>query len=764
MLRDKKHIHFVGVGGIGMSGLALVLSRLGHTVSGSDLERTALTEKIASGGARIYNGHRASHLGTGTELVVYSSSIRRENPEIAEASRRGIPFAHRADILAELLNARDGIAVTGTHGKTTTTSLIAVMLERCGFDPTAIVGGELKELGGNAKLGTGRYLVAEADESDGSFLKFRPLYAVITNIEMEHVDYYTTLDEAKAAYRAFAGNVKPGGAVIACADDATTMATLAGIRGKVLTYGFSKDADLSAARIVLDGSRSSYACYSRGKLLGTVELSIPGRHNVLNSLAAVLLGLAIGIDFKRIVAAIRDFEGACRRFQVRAHAAGVMLVDDYAHHPTEIRSVISACRSWKYRRLIVVFQPHRYTRTRFLADAFGTCFAGADKLILTDIYAASEEPIAGVSSRTIYDKVVASGLRDVTIMDKDAVAAYIMKIKRRGDMVVVMGAGSIKNVADELAGALAAKRRHTNIRVREALKDAVRGTIIFDEALARRTSFKIGGPADIWAEPRDTGDLKRLYALAKRSKVPVFIIGKGTNVLARDYGFRGLVIHLGAPAFKKVRRRGTVITVGAGFSLPKLVRFACDNGLSGFESLVGIPGTVGGAVSMNAGGSSSPLYKNIGDFIVSLTVMDGRGRVRRLQRPEIAFGYRSSNLKRYIILEAVLRLARGDRQAIAAQCANFLTLKKEKQVLDLPSAGCVFKNPDRSQFTCGQMIDMLGLKGKRIGGAEISDRHANFIVNRCGAKAADVLALMEYVRMKVEKNYGIDLEPEVKII
>ena len=451
MILEKKHIHFVGAGGIGMSALAMILLKMGKVVSGSDLEPNNLTEKLIREGGKIFIGHDTCHLPSEAEVLVYSSAINNSNPEIIEARKRNIPIVKRAQALAEILNKKKGIAVTGTHGKTTTTSLVSVMLENCSFDPTAIIGGEIELLGGNAKFGKGEYVVAEADESDGSFLYLKPLYSVITNIDMEHVDYYGTIDDAINSYSAFANNLKNLGALLYNGEDENIKKMLKNFKGRGESFGFSKGSDIYPYDIKMSEFRSSFQCVYKNEIMGRVFLRIPGRHNILNSLAAILVGLKMGIKFEDITNSIKDFTGTKRRFHLRADTGGVMLIDDYAHHPTEIRAVLDACRNWKNRRLIVIFQPHRYTRTKFLAEEFGRCFKGADKLILTDIYAASEEPIEGVSVKNIYDRVKIYGVSDVTMMSKESVAEHIMGLKKRGDMILVLGAGDIKEVANELS-------------------------------------------------------------------------------------------------------------------------------------------------------------------------------------------------------------------------------------------------------------------------------------------------------------------------
>lgn len=772
MLSTKRNIHFVGVGGIGMSAIAHVLLEMGHNVSGSDLAENNITKKLESIGGMIFTGHRPSNIPDKTDILVYSSSISGANSELAEAARRNVKVIHRAQMLGEIFNKKKGIAVAGMHGKTTTTSLVAVMLKNAGMDPTAIVGGEVKAFGGNARLGKGDFVVAEADESDSSFLHLKPSCAIITNIELEHLDHFKTLGDIHRSFRSFIGNVKNGGKVFYNASDANIRKALIGFKGRSESFGFSKGADMRAVDIKMDGFSTKFKCIYKDRQLGTFELSMPGRHNVLNAMAAILVGLDVGLSFEEIAGGIRDFDGARRRFQLRSDSGGVMLIDDYAHHPTEIRAVLNACRNWRNKRIVVIFQPHRYSRTKLLADEFGKCFKGVDKLILTDIFPASEEAIKGVSIRTVYDKVRKNGLKDVVMVKKDEIPDYVMKLKRPGDMILVLGAGDIKSVADSLAGSLGGGRSaaggrlpySSDLRLINDLKMEVEGCIKINEPLCLHTSFKIGGPADIWVEPGDAANLKKAIAFAKKRAIPFFVIGNGSNLLASDNGFNGMLIHLGRDSFKGIKPSGTKIRVGGGFSLPRLVNFCCKKGLAGIESLVGIPGTVGGAIYMNAGGYANPIYKNIGSMVESLKVMGHDGTIKRLKAGQIEFGYRSSGLGPYIILEAVLKLKKADSRHLMESCLRFLKMKKEKHVLDSPSAGCVFKNPKDSHFTCGQMIDMLKLKGRRIGGAEISERHANFIVNRGGASHKDVIGLVELIRKKVKESYDIDLELEVKVI
>ena len=528
MFTHKRKVHFIGIGGIGMSAIAKILLEMGHNVSGSDLEPNSLTKELKSLGAAVFQGHSKTNLPKGADLVVYSSAIDRRNPEAAEARRKKIPLVRRAHALSGLLNPRRGIAVAGTHGKTTTTSLIAVVLDRAGCDPTVAIGGEVDCFKSNARLGSGEWMVAEADESDGSFLYLEPFYTVVTNIEMEHVDHYRSMKDAIDSYSKFVNNTKRNGVFFYNNDDANIKKVLKRYKGEKRSYGLSKDSMIYPMDIKMDGFSTSYRCMRGKKVLGTVRLNIPGVHNVSNSLAAMLVGLEMGMDFKTIASAIEDFKGAKRRFELKFDSGGLKLIDDYAHHPTEIRAVIEAASAFSPRRLISVFQPHRFTRTKYLKREFGACFSGVDKLILTDIYAASERPIRGVSIKSIYDEVKKSGLKDVSIVRKEDIARYMVNESRPGDMVLVMGAGDIKKVSDELG---------ERLRMRSEFK-GLQGRVIFDAPLSGCTTFRIGGPADVLVEPKDERGLKRVLSICNANNWRICVIGNGSNLLAERPGDR----------------------------------------------------------------------------------------------------------------------------------------------------------------------------------------------------------------------------------
>lgn len=458
-LGRTRRVHFVGIGGIGMSGIAELVRNLGYEVSGSDARRSDITDRLAGLGVHIHTGHAAAHVAD-ADVVVVSSAISADNPELAEARSRHVPVIARAEMLAELMRLRFGIAIAGAHGKTTTTSMVALMLERAGLDPTAVIGGRLSAFGSNARLGQGHYMVAEADESDRSFLKLSPSIAVITNIDREHLESYGSFERLVEAFVDFSNRVPFYGAVVACIDDRPVVGMLEKVERRVVTYGFSERADVQGLSPVTDarGARCGVKYAIRGLPAGDgegkIELAVPGVHNLQNALASVAVGLELGVPFEKIARALAEFKGAERRYQVRGTARGVTVVDDYGHHPTEIAAVLRAARGGDPRRLVAVFQPHRYSRTRDLLADFGPALALADVVFLTDIYAAGEAAIPGATLDALAGEVRRS-VSDLRVVPSlDAVPQAVADESRDGDLVVTLGAGSIGNAGDRILQAI----------------------------------------------------------------------------------------------------------------------------------------------------------------------------------------------------------------------------------------------------------------------------------------------------------------------
>jgi UDP-N-acetylmuramate--alanine ligase len=443
-------IHFVGIGGIGMSGIAEVLLNLGYRVSGSDLRETDITRRLMGLGGVIAYGHAPENLGA-ADVVVTSTAVKKDNPEVVEAHCRLIPVIPRAEMLAELMRMKYGVAVAGTHGKTTTTSMLATVLSRAGIDPTVVIGGRLDSIGSNAKLGQGKFLVAEADESDGSFLKLSPTIAVVTNVDADHLDYYQDLDEIRHTFVDFINKVPFYGLAVLCLDDVNIQGLIPQVKKRFVTYGLSTQADFNALDIEHHAERTTFTVCHQGERLGQMSIRMPGRHNVLNALATVAVARELEVPFAEIAKAFQDFCGVQRRFQPKYEGQGIMVVDDYGHHPTEIRATLAAARAGWERRVVAVFQPHRYTRTQALFEEFVTSFYQADHLVVMDIYPAGETPIPGVEACKLAEGIAGHGHRDVHYRpDPEAAVAHLLEQVREGDLVLTLGAGSVWQVGEEL--------------------------------------------------------------------------------------------------------------------------------------------------------------------------------------------------------------------------------------------------------------------------------------------------------------------------
>lgn len=457
MYKRYQHIHFVGIGGIGMSGIGELLLNLGYKVSGSDIKEADITRRLVELGAVIKIGHHADHI-RGADVVVLSSAISEDNPEAKAARVLGkVPVIRRAEMLAELMRLKYSVLVAGAHGKTTTTSMVATVLARGGLDPTVVIGGKLNAWGTNAKLGRGDFMVAEADESDGTFLLLPPTIAVVTNIDLEHLDYYRDLDHIQRTFLQFINKIPFYGQAVLCLEDENIQSLLPQIGKRFVTYGFSSQADFQARNIEMHGLATSYRAFFQGEELGEVEIPIPGRHNVLNSLAAVAVAQELEVDWPSIQAGLADMTGVQRRFQIKGESQGVLVLDDYGHHPTEIRNVLETLAGcYPDRRKIVAFQPHRYSRTKALMDQFARCFYQSDVLLVSEIYAASEKPIAGVTGRALADQIALHGHHDLHFCATlDDMLKSLQDITTPGDVVITLGAGNIWQVGEWLLERLA---------------------------------------------------------------------------------------------------------------------------------------------------------------------------------------------------------------------------------------------------------------------------------------------------------------------
>lgn len=451
MYQKKYHIHFVGIGGIGMSGIAELLINLGYSVSGSDIKKTDITERLSRIGGIIFEGHDGKSV-TGADVVVISSAVKPDNPEVVAAKEAGIPVIPRAEMLAELMRLKYSIAVAGAHGKTTTTSMVATVLGKAGLDPTVVIGGKLKSIGLNAVLGKGDFLVAEADESDGSFLKMSPAIAVVTNIDREHLDHYGNMENIKDAFASFINSVPFYGTSVVCLDNEPLQDILPFIKKRFITYGLSSQADIQARGIKLEGFKSFFSVFLNGKKLGDIILNLPGIHNVYNSLAATAVSLELGVCFESIQDAFSSIQGVQRRLEHKGEANGAKVFDDYGHHPTEIKTTLAALREiYPENKITVIFQPHRYSRTRDLFDEFARSFYQSDSLVLLPIYAAGEKEIQELSHVVLAEAISAHGHREVHTIDSlDAAADLVLKAINPGDVILTLGAGNVWQLGEKI--------------------------------------------------------------------------------------------------------------------------------------------------------------------------------------------------------------------------------------------------------------------------------------------------------------------------
>ncbi|MEQ1859346.1 MAG: UDP-N-acetylmuramate--L-alanine ligase [Chthoniobacteraceae bacterium] len=748
LVAGEQKIHLIGVAGSGMSGIAGMLLALGHQVSGSDRVGTVETARLQSLGLRFHHGHDAENVAD-AGLVIFSSAIRPGNVEYDEALRTGRSLARRADALAAVMAAKKGIVVCGMHGKTTTSAMSAHVLRAGGLHPSHYVGAEIPILGTNALWDPeGEYLVAEGDESDGTLALYRPEHAIVLNIEEEHLDYYENLDAIDAVYRQLCSQTR--GMVIYCADDEGAVRVCASHPGAI-GYGESHAARYRFDDLHAKDFQSSFRVLRDGEPLGAITLNVPGRHNVSNALAVVALATELGVEFAKIAGALESFRGARRRFEIKYRSERFMFVDDYAHHPSEIRATLATAKNTGRRRVLCMFQPHRYTRTLKLKEEFGRAFHDADIVVVADVYPASEPPIPGVSGQTIVDEAVREGHEDISFQpDRKKIALDLGRRLEPGDCVISLGAGNIHEAGTALA---------TDATLLDELQSAMgSGVVKLYEPLAKHTTMRVGGPAQFWAEPETEEGFARLVKFTNLRGIPLFIIGRGSNLLVRDGGIRGVVVHLARGEFKKIEVRDGHITAGAGVKQKELAYAARDAQLGGFEWFEGIPGDVGGALRMNAGAMGGETFRQV----VSVRFIDAHGDFHMKTPTEMDVRYRHcGTLEETYAISATFAGTPGTAEEIERKLAESMQKRRTSQPRE-SSAGCIFKNPEACP--AGRLIDELALKGTRVGGVKVSEVHGNFIVNDQHGTAADVLALIDRIKATALAQRGIRLETEVQII
>ena len=749
LTREHHKIHLIGVAGSGMSGIAALLLELGHEVSGSDKTSTVETDRLRRLGLRFHQNHHADD-ASDADLIVFSSAIAIDNPILLSARDFGKPAVRRAEVLAAIMRTKRAILIAGMHGKTTTSAMTAHVLREAGLHPSHYVGAEIPILGSNAHWDPlGEYFVAEGDESDGTLRCFQPRHSLILNIEEEHLDFYVDL---AAIEKAFAQLIEQTtGTLFYSADDANT-ARLCAQRKGAISYGFSENADYRGTDIELRDFASVFCVYLRGQQLGEAVLNVPGRHNVQNAIGVIALANELGISFEKIAASLRKFEHARRRFEIKYASDRFLLVDDYAHHPSEIRATLKTARSTRRKRVLAMFQPHRFSRTKALCHKFGDAFDDADRVVVTDVYPASETPIPGISGQTIADEIARHGHRGVSYQPRfEWVHRDIGNMLDSGDLILSMGAGNIHEQLSILAADLV---------IAEKLKTIVgeEGDVRLYEPLSKHTTLRVGGPAQFWVEPRNENAFAELIRFCRSENLPLFVIGRGSNLLVRDGGIRGVVVHPRGGDFDKIEVDSNEITAGVGAKLKEVAYAGKAAGIGGLEWMEGIPGAVGGGLRMNAGAMGAQTFENV----VRVSYLDAEGNPHTKTRDELEVHYRS-----FPLLEnnfAVSAVFRG-QPAPAEQIARKLHASQEKRRTSQPiakSAGCIFKNPQNCP--AGQLVEELGLKNSGIGKARVSEVHGNFIVNDGGATAAEMLELIEKIKTVARAQRGIELETEVQIV
>jgi UDP-N-acetylmuramate--L-alanine ligase/UDP-N-acetylenolpyruvoylglucosamine reductase len=744
----SRRVHLIGVAGSGMSGIAALLLALGHRVSGSDKVDTIEVERLIKKGLDFHTPHLPGEVN-GVELVVYSSAIKAGNVAYDEATQLGIPMVRRADALAAIMNSKKGVVVCGMHGKTTTSSMAAHVLRSCGLKPSHYVGAEIPILGTNARWDSeGEYFVAEGDESDGTLINYHPEHAIVLNIEPEHLDFYKDLAAIDAVYTKLVTQTR--GKVIYCGDDEGATRVCASHPGAV-SYGHDAKNRYRITDLVVKNFRSHFTTWRGDEKLGDVTLNIPGAHNALNALAAIALATEIGQPFDRIASALETFRGARRRFEIRHESPRNLVVDDYGHHPTEIAATIATARTGDWKRVLVMFQPHRYTRTLALKEEFGRAFGLADHVFVANVYPASEKPIPGVSGQTIVDAVLANGHpsafheEDITRIHQLAGAKI-----QDGDIILSLGAGNIHE-----AGARLVK----DLETRDALSAVMGpGTIKLYEPLSRHTTMRVGGPAQFWVEPETEEGFADLVSYCDDHDIPFMVMGRGSNLLVRDGGIPGVVAQLSKGEFARYEVNGMEITAGVGLKLKQLTTVAQNAGIGGFEWMEGIPGNLGGSLRMNAGAMGSQTFEQV----VRVRYCDMDGNIFTRTPAEMEVHYRDvPTLRQNYALSATLRGYPASAEDIAARIAESTQKRKTSQPI-AASAGCIFKNP--TAIPAGKLVDELGFKNFAVGRARVSEVHGNFIVNDGGATAEEILTLIGEIKAAAARERGIELETEVQIV
>ena len=788
------HVHFVGIGGIGMSGLARILNAWGYSVSGSDSAASPLLDELAGEGIAVTVGHTAVDLAVAADLVVATAAVRPDNPELAAALAVGRPVVKRARLLGELSDTRRGVAVAGTHGKSTTSGMIVAALRALGADPSFAIGAVLGGVGTNASPGSGEEMVVEADEYDWSFLQLHPDVAVITNVEYDHPDLFPDVDAYDAAFAAFVAGMRPQGTLVIAAGDPGCARLTARYDWSpprsVVTFGETADADWR-----LERTEEGWRVTGPDDIAVPLAPRVPGRHNAANATAALAALVSLGYDAAAAAAALETFSGVGRRFETKGETRGVLVIDDYAHHPSEIAVNLRAAKErFPGRRLWAVFQPHTFSRLKALLPDFAVSFADADRVMILDVYAARETDDLGISAA---DLVRLLPDETLTARDPRDAARVLSTAVAPGDVVLTLGAGSITETGPRLldllreaeSDPLPAHRPGTRVvgggwgegssarpRRRAATGDTVTIPgypglkVLRDAPMRLHTTWRIGGPADFLARAATPEDLCAAVAWGRQEGMPVTVLGGGSNLLVGDGGVRGLVVLARTPGERAtdlvdVEDLGDAVRlrVAAQAPLSWTGRHAAERGWAGMDWGVGLPGTIGGATVNNAGAHGTEQI----DHLESVVILNERGEIEERPAAWLEAAYRHTVIKAaprprpWTVLAAVMLLPKGDPAALVRLADEHAAFRKETQPTGA-CAGSTFANPP-GDFA-GRLLEESGLKGFAIGGAAFSPKHANWIVNDGMATAADVRALIATAQARVLDRFGVELRREVEYL
>ncbi len=753
--KQGSSVHFVGICGVGMAGLAYILSSRGWRVSGCDAAFNTLAVWLTGEGLQVQEGHSPGHIDSTVTCVVKTPAVNSDEPELTAARAKGIPVLRRGEVLAELMSEGQTVAVCGTHGKTTTSCFTTRLLQACGYGPSWCIGGTTSTLSRVAGVGEGSLLVSESDESDGTLALYHPAVCVLMNLDVDHLEHFADEADLVNCFRQVIAQTRTGVAV--CADHVRAHAIAQeSSRVPVISFGFSEQADLRAVHAEMTQHGSSFDLYMRGTLLGRVTLPVSGQHNIINALGAAAAALHVGVDpqaiLKHLSVACSELPG--RRFERIAERAGVSYVADYAHHPQELHAAIQMARLQQPKRLIVVFQPHRYTRTLALGPEFPAAFADTDEVILLPVYAASESPLPGGSTCDLYAHF-RKQLPSKPILLARSIGEtwhYLKRHVQPGDFVLIAGAGDVIQLADEV--------RHACAKALEPVQfkpDGIPGVQgVANGSLASWSYYGVGGVIPWRLEVADETALAALLSTCKAEAIPVHLFGAGANRWVSDLGLEGCAIRFSKEACCEYgpEKDGTLI-LGCGWRGPALLDKLTEDGWSGLEFLESVPGTLGGWLAMNAGAHGDEIVNHL----LWVRCVESDGSLRVISRAELAFAYRAcAGLQGRVAIACALRLTCADPEAIKAKRREIRV--KRIPLAGLRTAGSVFKNP--SNNSAGRLLDQAGCKGLRIGGATVTDFHANIIAVDDTATASDILALLQVMQNRVLAATGILLEPEVQ--